>query len=47
MKELVLDLCNDPCVFAFVVIVAGLAVMVVIAVLVNLLAYVFEHFKGV
>lgn len=47
MKELVLGLCNNSCVFAFVSVVAGLAVMAVIAVLANLLADVFEHFKGV
>lgn len=46
MKELVLDLCNNPCVVAVVSVVAGLAVMAVIAVLIHLLVGVFDHFKG-
>lgn len=49
MKELLLDLCNNgnPCVLAVVSVLAGFAVMAVIAVLVALFVGVLEHFKGV
>lgn len=46
MKELVLDLCNNPCVIAVVLVVAGFAVVAVIAVLLYLLRVFFNIFRG-
>lgn len=46
MEELVLGLCNNSCVFAVASVVAGLAVITVIAVLVYLLRVFFNIFRG-